>query len=333
MRIPVNSFKQVLEFLKTLRHNRKVGVFLIFVVLSAIFWFLTQLEEVYVTSISYPVEYQDMPEDKIVVGHLPEKIDLEVRGQGFQLLEYKFSNKLNPLILHLEAYNMQEEKTDTPRHFIVTQKATPRISQQLSQEVEILNITPDTLFFEFAEKISKRVPVHPNITYGFAKQMMLKDGIQIEPDSVNISGPSSVLDTIDRIYTRSRSFQNLQKTVHTSVQLKKSHKQMELATRQVRLTIPVEQYTEGEVEKQLIVENVPDSLVVRTFPKTISITYLVGLSRYEQVIPELFRAIVDYRDVEEGKEQLRVQIDKAPDYLKSYSYAPREVDYIIEKKP
>lgn len=333
MRIPVSSFKQVLEFIKNLRHNRKLGIFLIFVVLSSMFWFLTQLEEIYVTSISYPVEYQDMPEDKLVVGHLPEQIDLEVRGQGFQLLEYKFSHVLNPLVLHLDAYNIQEENTDKPRHFIVTRKAAPRISQQLSQEVEILNITPDTLFFEFSEKISRRVPVKPNLSYSFANQMMLRDGIQIEPDSVNIAGPGSVVDTIDQIYTQLRSFQELQKTVHTTIALKKSHDQLELSTRQVRLTIPVEQYTEGEVEKQILVENEPDSLVVRTFPKSVTITYLVGLSRYEQVIPELFRAVVDYRDVKEGEEYLRVEIVKAPDYLKSYSYAPQEVEYIIEKKP
>jgi len=333
VRIPVSSFRQVLEFLKSLRHNRKLGIFLVFMVLSAMFWFLTQLEEVYVTSISYPVKYQDMPEDKIVVGNLPDQIDLEVRGQGFQLLEYKFSNALNPLILHLDAYNIQEENSDTPRHFIVTQKATPRISQQLSQEVEILNITPDTLFFEFAEKISRRVPVRPNITYDFAKQMMLKGDIQIEPDSVNISGPSSVLDTIDQIHTQSRSFQNLQKTVRATLVLQKPHEQLELSTQQVNLTIPIEQYTEGEVGREIVVENVPDSLIVRTFPKSVTITYLVGLSRYEQVIPELFKAVVDYRDVKDGAEQLRVKIENAPNYLKSYSYAPQEVEYIIEKKP
>jgi len=333
VRIPVSSFKQVLEFIKSLRHNRKVGVFLIFVVLSFMFWFLTQLEQIYVTRISYPVEYQDMPEDKLVVGHLPEQIDLEVRGQGFQLLEYKFFHVLNPLVLHLDAYNIQEENTDKPRHFIVTRKAAPRISQQLSQEVEILNITPDTLFFEFSERISRRVPVEPNLSYSFANQMMLRDGIQIEPDSVNISGPGSVVDTIDQVYTQSRSFQNLEKTVHTTLALKKNHDQLELSTLQVRLTIPVEQYTEGEVEKEIFVENEPDSLVVRTFPKSVTITYLVGLSRYEQVIPELFRAVVDYRDVKEGEEHLRVEIVKAPGYLKSYSYAPQEVEYIIEKKP
>lgn len=325
--------RKVLVYIRALRHNRRLGVFLIFLLLSAMFWFLTQLEEVYVTSISYPVEYQDMPEDKIVVGNLPDRIDLEIRGQGFQLLEYKFIHALTPLVLHLDAFNLHSsEQPDTPRHFIVTQAATPRIAQQLNQEIEILNITPDTLFFEFAEKSTRRVPVQPNITYDFANQMMLKGEIRLEPDSINISGPGPVVDTTEVVATTKHSFDELNKTIQTSVRLKRTHHQVEFSQERVQLTIPVEQYTEGELQKQIVVENVPDSLVVRTFPQVVTITYLVGLSRYEQVIPELFKARVNYEDVEGGNQKLPVYIEQAPDYLKSYSYVPREVEYIIEKQ-
>jgi len=333
VRIPVSSFKKAWDSIKALRNNRRLGIFLIFLALSTIFWFLTQLEEVYVNNISYPVEYQDMPEDKIVVGNLPSHMHLEIRAQGFKLLEYKFSNKLNPLILHINSYNLHAQETEgSPRYYIVTQTTTTRIAQQLSQNVEILDITPDTLFFEFAEKISKQVPVQPRLEYSFARQMMLRGSIQIEPDSVVLSGPNSVLDTIDRIPTRSRKFADLQQTVHTSIDLERPHRQVELSIPQVELTIPVEEYTEGSVEKDVQVINVPDSLVVRTFPQKVAITYLVGLSQYEKVIPELFKVAADYRDIQEGGGQLKVEVVKAPDYLKSYTYNPREVDYIIEKK-
>jgi YbbR domain-containing protein len=333
VRIPVSSFKTLWEYIKALRNNRRLGIFLIFLALSTIFWFLTQLEEVYVTRISYPVEYQDMPEDKIVVGNLPSHMRLEIRGQGFKLLEYKFSNELNPLILHINSYNLQAlEDDDSPRYYIVTQSTATRIAQQLSQEVEILDIKPDTLFFEFAEKINKKVPVQPSLQYTFARQMMLGGTIQIEPDSVTITGPNSVLDTIFQIPTHAKTYTDLQRTVHASIALEKPHEQVELSTRRVELTIPVEQYTEGEVQKDVQVINVPDSVVVKTFPQNVTITYLVGLSQYQKVIPELFRVVADYQDIKEGGGQLKVEVMKAPDYLKSYSYNPREVDYIIEKK-
>jgi len=333
VRIPVSSFKTLWKSFKALKNNRRLGIFLIFIAISTIFWFLTQLEEVYVTRISYPVEYQDMPENKIVVGNLPTHMRLEIRGQGFKLLEYKFSNELNPLILHINSYNLQTlEDDNSPRYYIVTQTTATRIAQQLSQDVEILDITPDTLFFEFAEKINKKVPVQPSLEYSFARQMMLQGSIQIEPDSVTITGPNSVLDTIHRIPTRAKKYTDLQATVHASIGLEKPHEQVELSTRRVQLTIPVEQYTEGVVQKDVQVIHVPDSVVVKTFPRSVTITYLVGLSQYEKVIPELFRVVADYQEIQGGGGQLKVQVVKAPDYLKSFSHNPREVDYIIERK-
>jgi YbbR domain-containing protein len=94
----------------------------------------------------------------------------------------------------------------------------------------------------------------------------------------------------------------------------------------------VEQYTEGTLKKDIVVRNSPDSVVLRIFPSTVNITYLVGLSNYEEVIPELFKVYVDYRDTWADRDQLRVYVEKAPEYLKSYTFRPQEVDYIIEKK-
>jgi hypothetical protein len=41
---------------------------------------------------------------------------------------------------------------------------------------------------------------------------------------------------------------------------------------------------------------------------------------------------VDYKDIQSNGEQLKVVVDQAPDYLRSYSYKPQRVDYIIERK-
>jgi YbbR domain-containing protein len=141
-----------------------------------------------------------------------------------------------------------------------------------------------------------------------------------------------VLDTIVQINTEHKQLENITQTLVTTIPLKKHHSQLQYSEKKVKITIPVEQFTEGEVKKELVVKNLPDSIVLRTFPRTIHITYLVGLSNYENVIPELFKVTVDYNDIEKDSERIPVKVEKAPDYLKSYSYSPHKVDYIIEKK-
>ncbi len=88
-----DNIKKFLEK-KNIKMDRKLIIFLFFVVLSTIFWFLNQLEDEYVTDISLPVHYTNFPSDKILVNELPDHLDLRVRAFGYKLLEYKISKKI-----------------------------------------------------------------------------------------------------------------------------------------------------------------------------------------------------------------------------------------------
>lgn len=333
MKINLQELATFFRNFKASNYKKNLGVFLIFLIISTVLWFLNELEDDYVTRIRYPVQYSHFPEDKVVVGELPSALELEVRGQGFQLLEYKFARNLSPLMLQVSSFDLKaQSRAGSGEYYIPTQSIEPRLNQELSQNMEILEIIPDTLFFEFTDRISKVVPVEADIEYSFGKQMMLKGNVSIEPDSIEMSGPRSVLDTVDKVRTKYREFSDLTDTLETTVDLKKLHEQVEYSSEQVDLQIPVEQYTEGDLRKEIAVRNCPDSLVVRTFPSSVKITYLVGLSNYEEVIPELFQVYVDYADVRESSDQLKVVVENAPDYLRSYSYTPQKVDYIIERK-
>lgn len=328
-----NIFGTLFKNLKESKYKKELGVFLIFLIISAIFWFLNELEDSYVTRINYPVQYNRFPEDKVAVGELPSSLELEVRGQGFKLLEYKLLRNLTPLVLQVSSYNLNPQSHPKSLvYYLPTGNIQPRIAQQLGSNMEIVEIVPDTLFFEFTERVSKKLPVEANIKYSFGKQMMLKGSVSIEPDTVQASGPQSVLDTVKSIKTEHREFADLTSTIESRLNLKKVHEQVEYSTQKVKLQIPVEQYTEGSLKKAITVRNSPDSVVVRTFPGAVNITYLVGLSNYEKVIPELFKIYVDYEDIQSNGEQLKVVVDQVPDYLRSYSYKPQRVDYIIERK-
>lgn len=319
---------------KKMFYSKRIGVFLFFLIISSILWLLNELDNQYTARISYPISYTNFPDQKVHVGELPSKLNLKVKGKGFKILEYKISNNLNPVELSVGAYNLyhSEENKQSVKFYILTSTTQNRLSQQLSSEVEILEISPDTLFFEFAERIQKKVPVNPNIKYTLEEQLMLKEEVQLEPDSVVISGPSSVLDTVSEVSTKYYEFLHLNKDISKEIPLKISHEQLEITPGMVTLNLRVEQFNEGELTIDIRIVNKPDSVMLRLFPNNVRINYLVGLSNYESVIEELFEATVDYQDIEEGnKEKLEVDITKYPDYLKSFSYHPKEVDYIIEK--
>jgi len=323
----------VLKYIRNNIYSKNVGIFLIFLFLSSVFWLLNQLEENYVTSVAYPVKYTNPPPNKVFVGELPSRVKLEIEGDGFKIMEYKIGKEIMPIELDVNSYALSpNDKQGRLDYYITTNSVKTQISKQLGSSVNILDISPDSLFFEFAEQSKRKVPVKPDISYELGTQLMLKGGIELSPDSITVSGPDKIIDTIHSVKTKKEEIGVINKDFSFITGLEEIHTRVDYSTKQTRVFIPVERFTEGNLEKKINVKNEPDSIQVRTFPRNVNITYLVGLSNYDKIIPQLFKVNVNYSQVTEGKKRLDVYVEKAPEYLKSYSYSPESVDYIIEKK-
>ena len=194
-----------------------------------------------------------------------------------------------------------------------------------------MSISPDTLFFEFADRIFKKVPVVSQLNLVPASQYMIKGNIQFDPDSITISGANPIVDTIEQVYTRQLDLLDLNKNYNDEVDLAKIRNVI-FSDYEVDVTINVEKFTEGSQKVKLNVINVPDSLIIRTFPKEITVTYFVALSDYEKVLPQLFEAVVDYNETANMDNKLNISIHNFPDYIQSLRYNPKSVEYIIERK-
>ncbi len=317
---------------KNIKADRRLIVFLFFVVLATIFWFLNQLEEEYVTDISLPVRYTNMPINKILVNELPDYFEIRVRAHGYKLLEYKISNKFLPFQINVNSITLRMlSGSDFSKLYALTRLMDKKIENQLSSELEIVSISPDTIYFEFAERIFKKVPVASGISANPATQYMIHGDIDFNPDSVTISGAEPIVDTINEVFTNQIELLDLEANYNDDIKLKKIDN-VNFSKDKVDYSINVEKFTEGSQKIKLHVVNVPDSLVIRTFPKVITVTYLVALSDYEKVLPELFEAVIDFKETNNQLNQLNIKIHNSPDYIKSLRYNPKTVEYIIEKK-
>ncbi len=316
---------------KNIKADRRLIVFLFFVVLSTIFWFLNQLEEEYVTEISLPVRYTNFPKEKILANELPNHFELRVRGHGYKLLEYKISNKFLPFSINVNSLTLRmHSQSSYAKFFSLTRLLNKDIEDQISSELEVVAIKPDTLFFEFADRIFKKVPVVSHLNVVPATQYMIRGDIQFEPDSITVSGANPIIDTIDYVFTKQLDLLDLSVTYHDEVKLTKMDN-VNFSDNEVGVNIQVEKFTEASQQIKLNVINVPDSLILRTFPKEITVTYFVALSDYEKVLPQLFEAVVNYKETEQHENKLNVSIINQPDYIQSLRYNPKTVEYIIEK--
>jgi hypothetical protein len=144
----------------------------------------------------------------------PERLKLRVQADGYTILSSRFRYK-RPLSYNVNAFALYSLTEDSTSVYTLTGYARDKLSAELglsNKNIQILDINPDTLIFNFSRLKKKTVPVavvFENSTGLFKNQYMLNGSPFSIPDSVIITGPSYLVDSISEIQTRSIRLRNL----------------------------------------------------------------------------------------------------------------------------
>lgn len=316
-----------------LQLNRKLVTFIICVVIATGFWLLSALSKQYAGSILVPVRYTNPPKDKVISNQLVDTIEVEVRTSGFRLLAYEFSAIDEPVWIDMR--KLSRSRKDG-YYYIATNQRLEDFSQQLAPGTIITRVAPDTIYFNFNKKVSKKVPVrlHPKSQIIFRDEYQLKDSIDIEPSIVVVSGAPSVIQKLEYINTEKIVLKDVDDDISRKLRLDPSINPnlIDLSDKTVRITMKVTRFTEGSIELPVEVINLPPDYSIRTFPDKVTVKYQVPLSEYENIKPQMFAAIADYGKIrKEQGTKLKVELVKYPVNIKHVRVIPDKVEYIIRK--
>lgn len=316
---------------RNIRIDRNILSYTICVIIAAILWFLNALNKEYTSEISYPVRYTDLPKGKYLVSELPSDITLEVKAKGFTLVGYRISTSFLPINLDINSYsNYMLEKDNILEYTLKLSTIKDRINNQLNSDIKLLNIKPEEIYFKFSHAVTKMIPVKPIVDYSLKKQHILKDEITAVPDSILVSGPASMMDTLSYIPTEIWKAGEISKNLSRTIDLD-FPPNFSAEEKSVKINIELERFTEAKRNIPISVWNLPDSLNIKLFPNTVDISYEIGLSRYDKVTDKDFEFIVNYSQTPNSS-YLPVEIVKIPSFIKNLSYTPQKVEYILEKK-
>lgn len=311
-----------------LKQDQRLVVFAVCLLIATALWFLNALSKDYSTAINYPVRYTNPPEEIFLTNSPPEKFELKVEGHGFSLLRYKLILSPSPIVLSLTSIHESHEGTGN----IITvqsQSLIQRISQQISNEITITEISPNVITLVFDSLATKTLPVKTSVNTTFNQQYYLEDEITFEPESIKVSGPSAALDTIRFLETEQVNISEIDTDIERVVQVKKPLN-TQLATDKVLMKIPVEKYTEKEISIPVEVKNKPEGVSVKIFPSEVIVSFMVGMSKYESTTANDFKITVDFNQVDKSSETLDVTIDSQPPFIQSLRVSPRSVDFLVE---
>ncbi len=308
-------------------------IFLICCGISLFIWFLIKMSDDYVAEIDVPVTFTNIPADK-QLNNTGDAISIRLRANGGELFSRKYLSRRGNIEINMNQVDLKMSRY-FEKYYILTSQIRNQVNNSFDFDYSLISISPDTIFLDLEKIISKSIPVKAMVDITFKPQYMLYDSIVCIPDEIMVSGPASVIDTLTHILTVSRSISRLDKTEEIMLPLAFSleHKKVKYSDNEVKVIIPVEQFTESTIE--IAVHGISDDTgisKIRTFPETVQLTYQVAIKDYTLVKPDMFLLSSTYNP-EKDKEKtfLKVHIDESPGFIRITRINPDKVEFIIQK--
>ncbi len=298
------------------------GFFLFF---SAFVWFLVQLSKDYTQVVSFPLEYVNPPMDKSIAEEKPKSVEVRMQDKGFNILYYKL---YKPELL----IDLEQTRTEEGRLVYSIEANREDIASQLNIDFEKTRFLSDEINIAFQPKKLKRLKVVPELNLSFAVGYSANEEISLEPDSIDVSGPESIIDTISEVSTFPLNINNINKDIQGKVAIDTTGLGMlSFYQTQVNYTMEVEKFTEGEIQVPVEVRNVPEDVNLSIFPKEVKLFYQVNLKQYEMVRAEDFSVVCEYEDIREGQDYLLAEVRRKPDYVTNIRLSERKIQFIIKR--
>lgn len=309
------------------RRSRDAFVFAFFVLLSALFWLMQTLNGTFEMELHYAMLMTDVPENVVITSDLPPTLDVTVRDKGTSLLRYLTRKPSAPITVDFDDH---DEGVLFGHVVIPHADLMAQINASLLSSTRVVTMKPDTLEYFYCRGQSKLVAVVPRGHIETAPLQYLA-AVTCHPDSVTVWGPPETLDTLSCITTAVNNMSGLTESASRQVALNVP-RGLKVAPKEVMVTAEVDMFTEKTVEVPIVGTNFPAGYLLRTFPRTASVTFRVGAKDYKSITADNFVITTTYEELisQPATAKLRLQLRSLPEGVSQVRIAPEEVDFLIE---
>jgi YbbR domain-containing protein len=304
--------------------RRRFSVFLSCLLLAVFLWLCFALSKDYDYKVTSKLNYINPPLNKAYHPLQDDTVSLNVRGSGWQLVFAKL--KLRSKVIDVDLKALESA------NYITISKQLLQINRQFKSNQKVVSVGPDTLFFDFTRRITKRVPVKLMYKLSFLKPFGVSGPIRLEPAMVMVTGAAEDLKEISSWRTDSLLLSDVNESINTKISFQKGAKNnVDVFPKFVKVLIPIDEFTEKVIEIPVNIVNNPGD-DVKIVPEKVKITMLTALSNYPKVERDSISATVDLeRWMKSRYPQLPIQIKKFPPFSKLLKTDPQVVDFFIKE--
>lgn len=304
--------------------SKKINVFLLFLVSAFIILIFTKLSKQHTNTLVFNIEQVNVPQERVILNDSSTVLSLTLKTSGFKWLKYYVNKPKVKIDFSKDVY--QKDSV-----FVWSKSKAFLNNTQFGKQVELLNISPDTLVFKYGVSMVKKVPVILNSKIEFNQGYDVLGNYIIKPDSIQIIGPDMIVSAIEKIETDTIVLSNIKTDVFETVKLKlpKNNTELKFSNTNVTLEASVEKFTEGTLKIPVTVINVPKNVSLNFFPKAVNVSYYVSLSNFSNVKQKDFKVVCDYSKIGNNQSFLIPELVKFPKAIKKSKINQQRIEFII----
>jgi hypothetical protein len=300
--------------------KKNLHIIILSVIFSVILWISISLSNDYYATVHVPLKLTNFPSGYSTATHIPKDISVKLKGKGWKLLGVNLSTKSDYNIsvddsgkINVNLYNYLSE------------------NQWLTSDIDVIDISPDTLSFYVEKDFMKRVSIIPDLELNYKTGYGLATPIKILPDSTTLFGPRSVVKNLNFVYTQRESFNNIDNKAIKNVPLEDLPGVI-YNNKEIRVILDVQKIVDrifDDVDVRII--DLPVDRDVVLLPNKISVSVKGGIEILGRMSKDKIKAFVNYRDVVlDTLGSIIPQVD-LPENTSLEYIKPDRLRYIIKK--
>ena len=320
MQAKKNEFEKVL---RQLPNKNRFKFFLLFILLSFIFWFSTKLSNTYQIDQSFTIHWNNIPKG-IVLNHDSSELGLTITASGIEILWYRlFKNKIN-LVLNKNVFIGKDA-------FVSIDSDRFNIQQQLFDNTILNQITTPVIKIAYARLGVKKVKITSDPILKFRAGYLSDSPLTISPDSILVRGSQDLLDTLTMVKTVSFIMEDVFESFQKVIVLE-DLTNLQFDIKEVNIKQEISRYSEKKFTLPIEIINIPKSVKVKLFPPTGTLKATMPLTLLNGFNARDFMLVVDYELILKNELTfLPIQLVKQPSQAKKVIWEPKTVNYLIRK--
>ncbi|WP_345951073.1 MULTISPECIES: YbbR-like domain-containing protein [unclassified Mucilaginibacter] len=304
--------------------RRRLTVFFFCLVLALVAWVFATLSGSYNFTVKQVLTFKNAPQRRAFRALQADTVETTIQGSGWQMLFSRMKISDQPVAVDLHTLEHS--------NFIALNTQIEQINKKKDSAHRIIAFNPDTLYFDFTNRVVKKVPVEPVLDIVYERQFAPSGKTSIHPAYITLNGPENVITSIHSWKTDTLAATRVNNDVTATLKLQPVKVgNISIYPKAVQIHIPVEEFTEKTLRIPIKLINNPHYYHVKIVPQFVAIKFMVPLSRYMEIDENFFEATADLALWEKGYSVLPVDVSRMPAYCKVMSVVPRNVDFLVTK--